>query len=87
MGFAHSVIEDTLVVVALGADVSAVLAGRLVFALAATAAIAALLDGFSDRIFFTRMFLNRRESGVKAEIKQALAQPETSKQAASVPVR
>lgn len=56
MGFAHSVIEDTLVVMSLGADVYSVLAGRLVFAVAATAVIAALLHRLSDELFFTRMF-------------------------------
>lgn len=64
MGFAHSVIEDTLIVIALGADVHGVLVGRLVFAIAATAAIAALLRRLSDRTFFTQMF---RPVAVKAE--------------------
>jgi len=64
MGFAHSVIEDTLIVIALGADVYGVLVGRLVFAIAATAAIAALLRRLSDRTFFTQMF---RPVAVKAE--------------------
>lgn len=59
MGFAHSVIEDTLVVMSLGADVYGVLAGRVVFALAATAVIAALLPRLSDRTFFARMFRAR----------------------------
>lgn len=63
MGFAHSVIEDTIVVISLGADVYGVLAGRLVFALAATAAIAALLRGLTDRTFFNHMF---RQKSLKA---------------------
>ncbi|CAD5264267.1 Nucleoside recognition protein [Bosea sp. 62] len=48
MGFAHSLIEDTLIMVALGADIATILLGRLVFAIAATAAIAFVLDRFSD---------------------------------------
>jgi len=56
MGFAHSVIEDTLLVMALGADVYGVLVGRLVFAVAATAAIAALLGRMSDERFFRWFF-------------------------------
>lgn len=63
MGFAHSVIEDTLIVIALGADVYGVLVGRVVFAIAATAILAALLRQLSDRAFFARMF---RPDAVKA---------------------
>lgn len=64
MGFAHSVIEDTLIVISLGADVYGVLVGRLIFAIAATAIIAAVLGRLSDETFFTRMF---RLQGRKAE--------------------
>ncbi len=56
MGFAHSVIEDTLIVVALGADIGGVLGGRLVFAVVATAAIAGVLRTVSDETFFTWAF-------------------------------
>jgi spore maturation protein SpmB len=56
MGFAHSVIEDTIIVISLGADVYGVLAGRLMFALVATAAIGALLRRLSDKAFSTHIF-------------------------------
>jgi len=54
MGFAHSVIEDTLIVMSVGADVWGVLIGRVIFAIAATAMIAALLSRMSDERFFKR---------------------------------
>jgi hypothetical protein len=56
MGFAHSVIEDTIVVMSLGADLHGVFTGRLIFAVVACAAIAALLYRLPDEAFFTRMF-------------------------------
>ncbi len=56
MCFAHSVIEDTLLVLALGADVYGVLAGRLVFAVAATALVAKVLQRLSDQVFYGRAF-------------------------------
>ncbi|QWW70082.1 nucleoside recognition domain-containing protein [Rhizobium sp. WYJ-E13] len=56
MGFAHSVIEDTIVVMSLGANLHGVLTGRLVFAVAACAVIAALLRRLPDKAFFAQMF-------------------------------
>ncbi|MCW2305740.1 nucleoside recognition domain-containing protein [Rhodobium gokarnense] len=53
MGFAHSIIEDTLIVLALGADVGGVLIGRLAFAVAATALVAAFVRKVSEETFYT----------------------------------
>ncbi|MFD1711288.1 nucleoside recognition protein [Ottowia sp. GY511] len=49
MGFAHSLIEDTLIVVSLGADVTSVLLGRLLFAVAATAIVGVVLAQIPER--------------------------------------
>ena len=62
MGFSHSVIEDTLVMLALGADVYGVLFGRLIFTLLVTAAIDALLKQLPDRIFFGYLFDRKEQS-------------------------
>ncbi|MDO1581559.1 nucleoside recognition domain-containing protein [Rhizobium oryzicola] len=59
MGFAHSVIEDTLVVMAVGADAYGVLLGRLVFAVAATAIVAAAIGKLSDERFMGQLFRMR----------------------------
>ncbi|KQM34626.1 nucleoside recognition protein [Rhizobium sp. Leaf68] len=56
MGFAHSIIEDTLLMVSLGADIYSTLMGRVVFAIGATAALALVLTYISDRAFFARLF-------------------------------
>lgn len=57
MGFSHAIIEDTLVVLAVGADLTAVLVGRLLFTFVATALFAALIARLSEpvlsRWFFT----------------------------------
>jgi spore maturation protein SpmB len=67
MGFAHSIIEDTVVVVAVGADLTTVLLARLVFAVLATAFIAWMIKSVPDALFFKALF--RRQE-------RRLAQPE-----------
>lgn len=59
MGFAHGMIEDTLLVMALGADFTAIFVLRMLFALVATALIARLLATTSDRAFFGWLFTPR----------------------------
>ena len=56
IGVQFQMIEDTLLVLALGADVYGVLAGRLVFAVAATALVAKVLQRLSDQVFYGRAF-------------------------------
>lgn len=51
MGFAHSVIEDTAIVMSVGANIWGVLVGRVVFAIVATALIAQVLRAIPDERF------------------------------------
>src|SRR5690625_247830 len=56
MGLAHSLIEDTLIAVALGADLTSVLVGRVIFSIIVVALLARLLDLVPDRTFFRYLF-------------------------------
>lgn len=56
MGLSHSLIEDTLVVVSMGADLMAVLVGRVVFSLLVVAVLARALAFVSDARFFRYLF-------------------------------
>lgn len=51
MGFAHSVIEDTAIVMSVGANIWGVLAGRVAFAILAAALIAAILRSIPEDRF------------------------------------
>lgn len=63
MGFAHSIIEDTLLMASVGADIYTILIGRLVFAVAATATLATLVYRFSDKTFFVTAFTGQGRVG------------------------
>lgn len=63
MGFAHGIIEDTLIVMALGADFAAVFLGRIAFAMLVTALIIRLLRHAPDDVFFSWLFARRQAAG------------------------
>ncbi|AUH34698.1 nucleoside recognition domain-containing protein [Paracoccus tegillarcae] len=56
MGFSHSLIEDTAIVMALGADGLAVLWGRLLFALIATALVMRVINRLPPSVFEAWLF-------------------------------
>ena len=56
MGLCHSLIEDTLIVVALGADIYVVLFGRLIFSVLLVGIFARFLRGTGDAFFFRFLY-------------------------------
>ncbi|AUH63607.1 nucleoside recognition domain-containing protein [Paracoccus zhejiangensis] len=57
MGFSHAIIEDTAIVMAIGADGLAVGLGRMIFAIAATALVVRVLNRVPDRLFYQWFFV------------------------------
>ena len=68
MGFAHSVIEDTLLMMALGADAIAILVGRVIFAILATRLIAVLIRNISEKAFHIHLFQSK---AIRADAQQS----------------
>lgn len=66
MGFAHSMVEDTILVVAVGADVFSVLVGRFLFALVATGMIAAILNRIPDSAFNSFLFRQNKATNLQS---------------------
>jgi hypothetical protein len=56
MGFAHGLVEDTLVFVALGADFTSIFVARLIFSVIASAIIARRINRTSDAVFYRHCF-------------------------------
>jgi hypothetical protein len=56
MGLSHGLIEDTLIVVAFGADLTSVLVGRVVFSLALVFLLARAISRVPDATFFRFLF-------------------------------
>ena len=55
----HSIIEDTLLILLLGADLNAVLWGRIVFSVLVIAMLAKIINRMSDRFFCRYLFVQQ----------------------------
>lgn len=62
MGFAHGLVEDTLVFVALGADFTSIFVARLIFSVIASAIIARWANGMPEAAFYRYCFRHRPPS-------------------------
>lgn len=71
MGFAHSIVEDTLLVVALGADMVSVGLVRLVLAVTATALVAQLITRIPDRYLFSTAPTGPEDQALESEVAAA----------------
>jgi spore maturation protein SpmB len=72
MGFTHSIIEDTLLVMALGADFTSVFLCRLVFAVLAMTLIAKALSLIPEKVFYRALFHKWNAGEQPAEVKAAM---------------
>ncbi len=66
LGFFHSLIEEPLVFLTIGADLSGTLVGRIVFAVLATAVLGRIVMALPDRIFY-RFLFSRAAAGIPAQ--------------------
>lgn len=59
MGICHSMIEDTLLMVAIGGDLSGILILRTIFSVIFVGVLVRLSRGLPDKVFYRWMFVNR----------------------------
>ncbi|MEL4378402.1 hypothetical protein [Brucella cytisi] len=78
MGLCHSLIEDTLIVVALGADIYVVLFGRLIFSIVLVAIFARLLRGTGDAFFFRFLYRDTQRGKSRLHYGATVEQPADS---------
>jgi spore maturation protein SpmB len=73
MGLSHSLIEDTLLMLSLGAGLSGILVGRVIFSLVVIFVLVRVVSRFSEKIFLRFLFapLNGR-NGKEGESSQTM---------------